>query len=59
MPLDVFKVPEDQAVYVPEARLRDVTQAVFENMGVPEEDSVLATDVLVMADMRGVDSHGV
>jgi L-2-hydroxycarboxylate dehydrogenase (NAD+) len=59
MPLDVFKVPEDQAVYVPEARLRDVTQAVFENMGVPEEDSVLATDVLVMADIRGVDSHGV
>lgn len=59
MPLDLFKVPEDQAVYVVEASLRDVTQAVFEKMGVPAEDAALATDVLVMADMRGVDSHGV
>jgi len=59
MPLDVFKVPESEAIYVPEARLRAATQAVFEQMGVPVDDAVLATDVLVMSDMRGVDSHGV
>ena len=59
MPLDVFKVSESEAIYVQEADLRAATQAVFEKMGVPEEDAALATDVLVMADMRGVDSHGV
>ena len=59
MPLELFKVPEDQAVYVSETSLRDATQAVFEKMEVSEEDAALATDVLVMADMRGVDSHGV
>ena len=59
MPLEMFKVPAGEAVYIPEAGLREVTQAIFEKMGVPEEDAALATDVLVMADMRGVDSHGV
>ncbi|HJM89658.1 MAG TPA: Ldh family oxidoreductase [Dehalococcoidia bacterium] len=59
MPLDLFKVPADQAVYVDIASLRETTQAVFEQMGVPSEDAALATDVMVMADMRGVDSHGV
>lgn len=59
MPLDLFKVPEDQAVYVTEADLRTTTEAVFKKMNVSDEDSALAADVLVAADMRGVDSHGV
>ena len=59
MPLDMFKVPDGEAIYVSEANLRAATQAVFEKVGVPPEDAALATDVLVMADMRGVDSHGV
>jgi LDH2 family malate/lactate/ureidoglycolate dehydrogenase len=32
---------------------------VFQEMGVPEEDARIAADVLVAADLRGVDSHGV
>jgi LDH2 family malate/lactate/ureidoglycolate dehydrogenase len=32
---------------------------VFTKMGCPSTDAELATDVLVSADMRGVDSHGV
>ena len=32
---------------------------VFEKMGVREEDARITSDVLVTADLRGVDSHGV
>lgn len=59
MPLDLFKVPEAEAVHVTEDWLRGVTQAILESVGVPAEDAAIATDVLVMADVRGVDSHGV
>ena len=34
-------------------------QLVFQSMGVPENDAKLAADVLVSADIRGIDSHGV
>ncbi len=34
-------------------------QRVFEAMGCPPADAALAADVLVSADLRGVDSHGV
>jgi L-2-hydroxycarboxylate dehydrogenase (NAD+) len=40
-------------------RLKDFCVRVFEKMGVPEEDAHITTDVLVAADLRGVDSHGV
>ena len=39
--------------------LRDFTYNVFKAMGCPEEDATLATDVLLAADLRGIDSHGV
>ena len=32
---------------------------VFMHFGVPEEDAAVATDVLIMADLRGIDSHGI
>ena len=57
--LERFKVKGDDAVYVQEAPLRETVTQVFEKMGVPEEDCKLATDVLVLADMRGVETHGV
>ncbi|GIS83071.1 MAG: hypothetical protein CM1200mP15_17030 [Dehalococcoidia bacterium] len=28
-------------------------------MGVPEQDALIGADALVLADLRGVDSHGV
>lgn len=59
MPLDLFKVPEAQAVRMSEAALRGMTEAMFEKVGLSRDDAVLAADVLVMADLRGVDSHGV
>ena len=35
------------------------TNEVFLKMGCPADDAKLATDVLVSADLRGIDSHGV
>ena len=57
--LEQFKVPESIAVRVKEEPLRQTVTEVFRKMGVPEEDCKLATDVLVVADMRGVETHGV
>jgi L-2-hydroxycarboxylate dehydrogenase (NAD+) len=40
-------------------QLYDFTNAVFLKMGCPPEDAALASQVLVSADLRGIDSHGV
>ncbi|MEE1885009.1 Ldh family oxidoreductase [Pedobacter flavus] len=42
-----------------EETLRNFTKQVFTEMGCSEEHAELATDVLIQADLRGVDSHGV
>lgn len=44
---------------VSEQHLRAFTHRVFKSIGCSDADAALATDVLVMADLRGVDSHGV
>lgn len=40
-------------------RLFSFTKNIFIKMGCPEEDAHTATEVLLSADLRGVDSHGV
>ncbi|SMO33205.1 Ldh family oxidoreductase [Solitalea koreensis] len=40
-------------------KLTQFTIAIFEQMGVPAKDAALAADVLIKADLRGIDSHGV
>ena len=57
--LERFHVPDDQAVRVDSEGLRQTVISLFEKVGVPSEDAVVAADVLVFADLRGVDSHGV
>ena len=42
-----------------EGELRKLANDIFLAMGASDSDAVLATDVLVSADMRGIDSHGV
>ena len=42
-----------------EQHLRSFTESVFAKMGCPERDAVLAADVLLKSDLRGIDSHGV
>jgi LDH2 family malate/lactate/ureidoglycolate dehydrogenase len=41
------------------ADLREFTKGVFIAAGVPSEDATLEAEVLVWANLRGVDSHGV
>ncbi|NNJ56078.1 MAG: Ldh family oxidoreductase, partial [Bacteroidia bacterium] len=39
--------------------LEKIAVNVFLSIGCPEQDALLASDVLVSADIRGIDSHGV
>jgi L-2-hydroxycarboxylate dehydrogenase (NAD+) len=39
--------------------IRHFTEKVFERIGVPEDHAKIAADVLIEADLRGFDSHGV
>ncbi len=57
--LEIFRVAEDDAVRVMPDDLRSVVQTILETVGVEETDARLSADVLVTADVRGVDSHGV
>jgi LDH2 family malate/lactate/ureidoglycolate dehydrogenase len=57
--LEQFRVNLDEAVLVQADDLRATVAAVFGKMGVEPPDARLAADVLVVADLRGVDSHGV
>jgi LDH2 family malate/lactate/ureidoglycolate dehydrogenase len=42
-----------------ENELRDFTTNVFKKIGCSDEHAVLASDVLIKSDLRGIDSHGV
>jgi LDH2 family malate/lactate/ureidoglycolate dehydrogenase len=50
-------VPE--GTRVDHKRLTEFLQRCFEKLGVPPVDAQIAADVLVAADLRGVDTHGV
>jgi len=57
--LEQFRVNLDEAVLVQADDLRSTVTSVFEKMGVEPADAQLGADVLVLADLRGVDTHGV
>jgi LDH2 family malate/lactate/ureidoglycolate dehydrogenase len=59
MILERFKVPAKDEVRVHEAALRATVTQIFEKLGVSPEVAADGADVLVMADLRGVDTHGV
>jgi LDH2 family malate/lactate/ureidoglycolate dehydrogenase len=46
-------------VIIQESTLRSFTQNIFLAIGCSEEHAILAADVLLQADLRGIDSHGV
>ena len=54
-----FQVPEEDQVLVKEDVARAGMESLFQAMGLPKDDAVLAADVLVVADLRGCESHGV
>ncbi len=44
---------------IPYSHLLSFTKKVFQQMGCAEEDAAVAAEVLLSADLRGIDSHGV
>jgi LDH2 family malate/lactate/ureidoglycolate dehydrogenase len=48
-----------QITLVDHHKLARFVATAFEKLGVPSSDAAIAADVLVMADLRGVDTHGV
>lgn len=50
---------EGETMHIYADPLRDFCTKVFQKLGVPEEDARVTADVLVTADLRGIDSHGV
>jgi len=50
---------EQEVVWIPFDQLEAFIVDVFKGLGVPEEEARVCTDVLVGADKRGIDSHGV
>ncbi|MCH2309775.1 MAG: Ldh family oxidoreductase [SAR202 cluster bacterium] len=57
--LEQFKVQPKDQVIVSENNLRETVEAIFSKMGLSKSDIELAADVLIKADMRGVETHGV
>ena len=57
--LQRLHVRDEDAVRVQPDPLRVTVTSIFEKLNVSAEDARLAADVLVTADLRGVDSHGV
>ena len=57
--LEHFHVPSDIAVRVEPDAMRATVQDIFRAMGMSEQDAQQSTDVLLYADLRGIDSHGV
>ena len=57
--LPQFRVSQEEAITVSGDDLRATAAAIFEKLGVPPDDAQVGADVLVLADLRGVDSHGV
>lgn len=54
MPADI----SDHIIFSP-GQLRDFTAQVFMYFAVPQQDAVLAADVLAYSDEHGIDSHGI
>ncbi len=57
--LERFHVPADIAVHVMPDDMDATVTDIFVKMGMSHEDAKQASDVLVYADVRGIESHGV
>jgi len=48
-----------QTTYMPVDIVASFMQDTFQALGVPEEEAAICADVLIAADLRGIESHGV
>jgi len=46
-------------MYIPVNVVESFMMDVFQELGVPQEDARICTDVLIASDLRGIESHGV
>ncbi len=49
----------EEFVRIPVEKLRNFMKDVFIGAGVPPDDAEICSDVLIAADLRGIDSHGI
>ena len=57
--LERLQVPEEITVCVIQEDMRSSIVEIFSKMGMPDADARQASDVLMYADIRGIESHGV
>lgn len=57
--LERFHVPADIAVHVRQEDMRGSVEDIFRKLGMSNDDAVQSADVLMYADIRGIESHGV
>ena len=57
--LDQFRVSEDVAVFVDHQAMQSTVEDIFVALGMPSEDARQSADLLMYADVRGIESHGV
>ena len=57
--LDYFKISKEDTVIIDESDLRQATKDIFLKFGLSESNADLCTDVLLHADLRGIETHGV
>ena len=57
--LEKFHVAKEDIIHIEEEMLRSVTKEILMTQNISEKDASLATDALIKADLRGVESHGV
>ncbi|MEI6169052.1 MAG: Ldh family oxidoreductase [bacterium] len=50
---------ENETCWIPFECMERFIKDVFMGIGVPEQDAIVCTDVLIAADKRGIDSHGI
>ena len=56
--LERFHFTEADSIRIPVDRMRAAIEDIFRKMGVPDEGAVQAADVLIYADLRGIETHG-
>ncbi len=49
----------ENIVWIDFDKMEDFMTGVFKGVGVPENDSKICADILITADKRGIDSHGI
>ncbi len=57
--LEHFHVPAELEVRVAPDAVRATVEDIFRALGMPDDHARQSTDVLLYADLRGIDSHGV